>query len=230
MSDISQANSPAAFRPKYVVFAVIAAMMAYVLYHNEMFLVMPDHPIWQHYAPFKWWLLTHGVAGGLALILVPLQFSDRLRARYAKVHRVIGRIYVVCALVLAPFGAYIQYLDEAQGASRSFTIATIIDATILMTTTGIGFFFAYRRMIPQHRQWMTRSYAVSLVFIEVRVILGVFGLDQPFSWPVTETVVWSCLAVAILIADIANMIYDWKSTRPRVVRTSAPQPIGAKAA
>src|SRR5215468_7077123 len=98
MSDISQAQTPMAFRPKYVVFAVIAAMMAYVLYHNEMFLVMPDHPIWQHYAPFKWWLLTHGVAGGLALILVPLQFSDRLRARYAKVHRVIGRIYVVCAL------------------------------------------------------------------------------------------------------------------------------------
>jgi hypothetical protein len=64
----------------------------------------------------------------------------------------------------------------------------------------------------------------------VRVILGVFGLDQPFSWPVTETVVWSCLAVSILIADIANMIYDWKSTRPRVVRTQAPQPVRAKAA
>ena len=49
-----------------------------------------------------------------------------------------------------------------------------------MITTGIGLYFAINRMIPQHRQWMTRSYAVSLVFIQVRVILGVTGWDQPF--------------------------------------------------
>jgi hypothetical protein len=30
-------------------------------------------------------------------------------------------------------------------------------------------------MIPQHRQWMTRSYAVALGFFDVRFILGVTG-------------------------------------------------------
>ena len=34
---------------KYWVFGIIAAMMAYVLYHNERFLIDPMHPIWQHY-------------------------------------------------------------------------------------------------------------------------------------------------------------------------------------
>ena len=230
MTSISQVQPPAALRPKYVVFAVIAAMMAYVLYHNESFLLIPDHPVWNHYAPFKWWLLAHGVAGGLALVLVPMQFSDRLRARYTKFHRVVGRIYVACALTLAPLGVYIQYLDEAQGAARSFTIATVVDAAILMITTGIGLYFAVNRMIPQHRQWMTRSYAVSLVFIQVRVILGVTGWDQPLDWAVTETVVWTCVAFSVLIGDIANQVYELRPVRRRAVRAPAAQTVAVGAA
>ena len=47
----------AAFRAKYVVFSGIVALMVYVLFHNERFLVVRTDPIWQHYEPFKWWLL-----------------------------------------------------------------------------------------------------------------------------------------------------------------------------
>jgi Predicted membrane protein (DUF2306) len=92
------------FRSKYLVFAFIAAMAAYVLYHNESFLINAAHPVWQHYEPFRWWLLPHGVAGACALILAPMQFSERLRLRLTKLHRVIGSIYVTSALILAPLG------------------------------------------------------------------------------------------------------------------------------
>jgi hypothetical protein len=208
-------------RPKTFVFAFIAAMAVYVLYHNERFLLDSAHPVWQHYAPFRWWLLPHGVAGACALILAPMQFWDRLRLRFTMLHRVTGSIYVACAFVLAPLGVYIQYLDEAQGASRSFTIATVIDAALLMITTGIALIFALKRMFPQHRQWMTRSYAVSLVFLEVRLILGLTGLDQPFNWAITETVVWSCLALAILFGDLGNQWHELASVRPRPVKIQA---------
>ena len=206
------------FRAKYVVFAFIAAMTAYVLYHNERFLIDPAHPIWQHYEPFKWWLLPHGIAGACALLLAPMQFSERLRSRFTTLHRVTGGIYVTSALILAPLGVYIQYLDEAQGAARSFTIATVVDATLLMTTTAIGLVFALKGMFQQHRQWMIRSYAVSLTFIEIRFILGVTGLDQPFDWATLEVVVWTCVALSILVGDLANQWYDLASPRPRPVR------------
>jgi hypothetical protein len=207
------------FRVKYVVFSFIAVMAAYVLYHNERFLIDPAHPVWQHYEPFKWWLLPHGVAGACALILAPMQFSERLRLRFTTLHRVTGSIYVTAALILAPLGVYIQYLDEAQGASRSFTIATVVDATLLMITTAIGLVFALRRMYPQHRQWMTRSYAVSLTFLEIRFILGLTGLDQPFNWAILEVTVWTCVALSILIGDLANQWYEVASARPRPART-----------
>src|SRR5512142_348896 len=79
---------------KYLLFGVIGLMMAYVLRHNESFLIHPQDPVWQHYQPFKWWLLPHGIAGACALLLGPMQFSDRLRQRFTKMHRIVGRIYV----------------------------------------------------------------------------------------------------------------------------------------
>ena len=128
-------------RPKYFLFALIGLMIAYVLYHNESFLVHPQDPVWQHFHPFRWWLLPHGLAGACAILLGPMQFSDRLSQRFTKLHRVVGRIYVVGAMVVAPLGSYIQWFEERMGAPRSFTIAAAVDAALLMLTTGIAFAF-----------------------------------------------------------------------------------------
>jgi hypothetical protein len=65
------------------------------------------------------------------------------------------------------------------------------------------------------------SYAVSLVFLEVRLILRLTGLDQPFNWAITETVVWSCLALAILFGDLGNQWHELASVRPRPVKIKA---------
>src|SRR4029077_738609 len=126
-------------RLKYLLFTFVGLMVAYVLWHNESFLINKADPVWQHYKPFRWWLLPHGLAGACAILLGPLQFSDRLRQRFTKLHRVVGRIYITAALVLAPLGAYIQYFEERMGQSRSFSIAALVDAILLMLTTGIAF-------------------------------------------------------------------------------------------
>lgn len=202
-------------------------MTAYVLYHNERFLIEPLNPVWQHYQALGLALLAHGVAGASAMILAPMQFSERLRTRFAKLHRISGRVYVTAALILAPAGAYVQYLNENLGIfPRSFTIETVIQALLLMITTAIGFTFALKRMIPQHRQWMTRSYAVALTFFEIRVIMGVTGWEKD---PViVETVVWTCTAFAILIGDLANQIYELQSMRPQHARAPIAQAVAAE--
>ncbi len=202
----------AKFNAKYAIFSVIAIMLVYVLFHNERFVVQPDHPVWQHYEPFKWWLLPHAIAGAFVLLLAPLQFSDRLRRRFAGLHRVLGRLYVIGAFVLAPLGAYIQYLEERQGVPRSFTILGIIDAVMLFGTTLIALVFAIKRKIAQHRQWMIRSFAVALVFVEVRFILGVTGWEA-LGIEIVQAVIWSCLAMSLLFADIIN---HWMEIRAAV--------------
>lgn len=199
-------------RSKYLLFAFVGLMIAYVLRHNEHFLIDAKDPVWQHYEPFKWKLLPHGLAGACALLLGPMQFSDRLRQSFAKLHRVVGRFYIAGVFVAAPFGAYIQYFQERMGAPRSFSIAGVVDATLWMLTTGIALAFILNGKVQQHRQWMTRSFAVAIVFLEVRVIGGVTGWDN-LGIAVTETIVWSCLAFAILFADLVLQWQDLRSTR-----------------
>jgi len=207
-------------RAKYLVFAFIGLMMAYVLRHNEHFLIDPQDPVWQHYQPFKWKLLPHGLAGACALLLGPMQFSDRLRQRYAKFHRIAGRFYVAGVFIAAPLGFYIQYFEERMGEARSFSIAAGVDATLWMLTTGIAFAFILKGKVQQHRQWMTRSFAVALVFLEVRVILGITGWETLGS-AVVETVVWVCLAFSILLADVALQWQELRRTRPIAVKAKA---------
>jgi len=217
---------------KHVVFTCITLASLYVLYHNERFLVEPENPVWQRYEAFKWWLLPHGLFGAIVLLFAPFQFSDRLRQRFTKAHRVMGRLFVVGALFCAPMGAYIQYFEERMGAPRSFTILGIVDAAMLMGTATLAFVFAYRRKIALHRQWATRSYAVALVFIGGRFVLGVTGLET-HGVEIVQAVIWSCLALAVPAADVALNWKDLRAASAARVRSATPreQSVGmAKAA
>jgi hypothetical protein len=206
---------------KYVLFSVIAMMMVYVLYHNERFLIEPTNPIWQHYEPFKWWLLPHGIFGAVVILLAPLQFSDRLRRRFTRLHRIVGRLYVIGAFVLAPLGAYIQFYNERLGSPRSFTVLAVVNAVMLVVATAIAFLFAYKRKITQHRQWVVRSYAISLVFIEGRFVMGVTGWEQ-LGVEIVQAIIWSCLAISVLAADLANHWMEIRSALSAPVKSGAP--------
>ena len=120
-----------------------------------------------------------------------------------------GRLYVVGALVLAPLGAYIQYYQERTGAPRSFTILAGVDAAMLMGVTLLAFLFAYKRKIALHRQWAIRSYSVALVFITGRFVMGVTGWET-LGVEIVQAIIWSCLALSMVFADIA---IHWKEIR-----------------
>jgi hypothetical protein len=199
-------------KAKHVVFTLITVASLYVLYHNERFLIDGKHPAWQHYAPFKWWLLPHGIFGAIVLLFAPFQFSDRIRQRFTRWHRVMGRLYVVGAILLAPMGAYIQYFQEEFGAPRSFTVLAIVDAAMLMGATFFAFLFAVKRKIALHRQWATRSYAIALVFIAGRFVMGITGWETQ-GVEIVQAIIWSCLALSVPLADVA---IHWKEIRSTV--------------
>lgn len=200
-------------RPKYLLFAVAGLMLAYVVFHNEGFLIHPNDPVWHHYQPFKWWLLPHGLAGACALLLGPMQFSDRLRQRFTKLHRIVGRIYVGGVFVAGPLGLYIQFFNERVGGPRSFSVAAGVQATLWMLTTGIALALILKGKVQQHRQWMTRSFAVALIFLEVRVIAGVTRWEN-LGTPAIETIVWGCIAFSVVAADIVLQLQELRRSRP----------------
>lgn len=211
----------AGFRPtaKHVFWTFVVLMFAYVLHHNEHFLIDKADPYWQHIVSFRWYLLLHGLTGACALILGPMQFVPRLRNRYPKFHRVIGRIFIIGALLAPPVGTYLQHRDQQMGSAFTFTLAAGTFAVLWMTTTLTGFFFALRRKIEQHRRWMTRSYAYAIVFLEVRVISGLGGWER--NEHLVEATVWICLAAAPLLAEFALQWQEQMRKKPLLARAAA---------
>jgi len=210
-------------RPKYLLFGLIGLMFLYVVDHSERFLIDPADGEWIHIESFKWWLLPHAIAGACALILGPMQFSDRLRQRFIGVHRAVGRLYVTGVFIAAPLGVYIQYLNEPLGFARSFTIETVFQAGLWMLTTGIAFAFILQGKVQQHRQWMTRSFGTGpLIFLEVRVIFSVFNVSDPHS---IEIVVWACTASSLFVADLVLQVQEILRMRPRTAKVRSATPM-----
>ena len=201
-------------RPKTLLFVAIGLMYVCVLLTTESFLWDKTSPEWAHIAPFKMWLLPHGLAAAFALLLGPFQFSERLRRKYITVHKTMGYLYIAGCYIGAPLGLYIQRFEEKLGTySHSFTIATVMDAAIWVFATTMALIMIRTKRMQQHRQWMVRSFACALIFLEARVILVFFQLPEP----AVEAVVWACVAAAFPIADLVLQVDEILRQRARRV-------------
>ena len=66
---------------------------------------------------------------------------------------------------------------------------------------------------------MTRSYAVAIVFLEVRVVSGLGGWDDSVS--AGETIVWMCVAFSLLFADLVVHWQDLLRSGPVSAKLAA---------
>jgi hypothetical protein len=181
---------------KWVFFGAMAAATLLVIHADEGFLVSPTDPHWRHIAPFKWLLLPHGLTGALALFTGPLQFSDRIRANWPKLHRWTGRIYVgaIC-LVAAPLAGYIGGHYEPQ----TIRVEQYFQAGLWWLTTAIAFACILNRQIPMHKVWMMRSYGFCCIFILSRVQ---DGFHIQLSDQVLADLLWSLVIAALIVPDL----------------------------
>jgi hypothetical protein len=116
------------------------------------------------------WLFIHAAGAATALLIGPAQFLPSLRARRRRVHRWIGRTYVVCCLVGGAAG-----LMLALGTSAGPIAATGFSmlAVLWMLTTALAWRHALRRNFVAHRKWMIRSFALTFAAVTLRLYLPI---------------------------------------------------------
>ncbi len=186
---------------KWTMFAVMALLIAGVIWTDERFLVDPKDEEWAHIAPFQWLLLVHGLAGFAALLIGPFQFSERLRRRHTKLHRIMGRVYIGSICVAAPMAIYIgNNWDDTPGSA----IEGWAQAGGWMLCAVLAVIFAVKRNIPRHRQWVARSYGFTFVFIMARAPHIVGWHWKPEADFVTYR--WFLVFAALIVPDL---ILQW---------------------
>ena len=197
---------------KHVFFFCFGLLTLFVMYHNELPLMNAQSPARQHFAKVTWWLLPHGIGGALALLLAPLQFSTRLRQRYLRLHRVLGRLYVTCVVIAAPVAIPIALI---QGPPTLF-MAAVMQTSGWIVTTFIALYAVRTGNIKQHREWMIRSYPFAMVFVVARALLALPPIHALGEVGVVS-VVWSTIAAAYLVP---SFVINWRALFPRRVNVS----------
>jgi uncharacterized membrane protein len=124
--------------------------------------------------------LIHIVPGLLFMMLGPLQFSSRIRARYLGWHRLSGRIFVICGMVIGISALAMSVGMPAIGGVNQ-AAATTLFATFFLFALCRAFWHIRRREVALHREWMIRTYSVGLAVATIRPIIGVFFATSHFS-------------------------------------------------
>lgn len=110
------------------------------------------------------------------LLMAPLQFSRRIRARWPRWHRRIGRTYLSFAIVAALVAVYLGVTFERLGSRTPL----LIFALLWLAFSVAAWFCARRGFFAVHERFVVRSYALALAFVFVRLLGEVQDLLFPF--------------------------------------------------
>ena len=185
-----------------VVFWVVAATPYFTL-QRESFGPAPD-VYWPRRLPL--WLHIGG--GSLALLLGPINLWLGETRRRLPWHKNLGFGYL--AGVAVGTGAAF-YLSFTTPLGWSFGAALFTLAVVWTITTGMAFLAISRRAIVQHREWMIRSYVITLAFVLFRLIYSYTEAQQIGT--VTERLAmaaWSCFALTPVLTEVA---LQWRKVK-----------------
>ncbi len=116
------------------------------------------------YFNVRWLLILHITGGGAALVLGPPQFWPRFRARYRRLHRMVGVSYLA-AILVSGCCAVVLAFTTAYEVTWAYAFSLQVWVGVWISASAIAYWAALKRKFKLHREWMTRSYMVTLAFV-----------------------------------------------------------------
>ena len=136
----------------------------------------PDDDLAARYVEHPWVAYGHMLPGTLYLLGAPLQLSRRFRTRHYTLHRRLGRVLVVCALVSGVLALALGVVVAWGG--RTETVATVVFGGWFLLALALAVRAVRRGEIAEHRRWMIRAFAVGIGVATIRLWVGIFTAVQ----------------------------------------------------
>lgn len=199
---------------------MLAGAVAIAVGSLRYFLLDPNlaaPPLRENFIAYTPWFLVHIGGGVIALLLGPWQFLPKLRGRRLEWHRWMGRAYVVAVGFGGLAGLFMATVAVGGLPARiGFTGL----AVAWLTTTAMAWYRVRGGDVARHREWMIRSYAVTLAAVTLRLWLGLFTAGLGFGFfEAYITVAWLCWVPNLLVAE---MIIGMTRPQPAALARSSP--------
>ncbi|MFI5592424.1 DUF2306 domain-containing protein [Amycolatopsis sp. NPDC051758] len=148
-------------------------------------------------------LVIHGVPAGLALIVGPWQFVPRLRARFPRLHRVMGRVYLITVVIAALVAVYSAAVTKS---GFPVQVAFFVLIVAWLYTAWQAYRTIRRREVQLHRIWMIRNYTLTFAAVTLRLYqLPLLALMNSVDWlpykDVYTVSTWLALLGNVMVAE-----------------------------
>jgi uncharacterized membrane protein len=121
-------------------------------------------------------LIAHATAGGIALLVGPFQFFGSIRRRHPKVHRVLGRVYLLGGILPGALAGIVVAVLTTAGP---IALVSFVFLDVFWLYTAVRAYRAVRRRdFAAHERWMLRSMGATFAAVMLRVYLGLFIVVQ----------------------------------------------------
>jgi uncharacterized membrane protein len=150
-------------------------------------------------AAHPWGIYSHVLFGALALMAGALQFRRDILARRRALHRNIGRVYVVSAIMTGAVGLYMaRYSHGGMVTHLAFGLLSLV--TIF--TTGMAYVRIRAFDVAAHREWMIRSLALIFAAVTLRIELPILVAAHLGAFtPAYQIVSWLCWVPNLIWAE-----------------------------
>lgn len=170
--------------PKYTkpVLWLLCVLVALIALSGQRGPISVTMPHLAHYlVNAKIALYGHIIFAPIALLLMPLQFMPKLRARRRGLHKATGRIYVV-SVVIAAISSLVMLPSSLATLWALSGFAVLAVLWIAFTVKAV--LFARAGDIQAHQRWMIRSATLTFAAVTLRLIMLPLMIA---GWSVVET-------------------------------------------
>ncbi|CAL2091026.1 DUF2306 domain-containing protein [Tenacibaculum sp. 190524A05c] len=161
----------------------------------------------------------HIITGGIALLIGWIQFVKRIRTKFPKLHRTIGKVYVGSILISSPFAFYISFFVRGGLPTEiGFTFGSLI----WVTATYLGYRAIRKGNLAGHIEYITYSYAGTFAAVTLRLwlplLISYFG-NFNIAYGISVWLSWipNVLIAYLIIHKKENMLYYYKKYRIEAV-------------
>lgn len=149
--------------------------------------------------PWNIGFYTHIMLGGFALLIGWSQFSPQLRRNHLNLHRLIGKLYVVAAIISGIAGIYIAY--NATGGLIAI-IGFMSLGVLWVLTTLRAYLLIRNRDVQKHQIMMIYSFSLCFAAVMLRIWLPILIAILGDFEPAYKVVAWLCWVPNLLFAYI----------------------------
>ncbi|GEP90591.1 hypothetical protein CTE07_22360 [Chitinophaga terrae (ex Kim and Jung 2007)] len=183
---------------------ISVGILTWLFMHGaDHYLQMTPEALGKYYDQ-RWFLVAHITAGGGALVTGLVQFWPKLRQYSMKLHRYIGYVYLL-AILVSSLSALVLASTTAYMVNWAYAFTLQVWASVWISSSFIAWYTAVKKQFKLHKEWMIRSYLVTVAFLISGYVYKIPYVQQLGSFEaVTVPLFWMGWALPLYTYEIVR--------------------------